>query len=297
MSVPKKHHYVPQFLLRHFADPSGQLVVHRTDVDRTYRASVRDLGHRNFGHSLFWPNREPDHVSLEARMTSIEGAAATVVTELRGSRTRSVTPEQREVLGFLIALQWARSRFLLMVVRREVLGRDTPVEGTHRSLGLLNIVATVLEPWAARQRDAFDPKERSCVIVDRLESWDWQVYRPTGPKLVIADNVVSMWGVAKGKVGLAPEAWTRHGIGVGFGTCARVTVPLAPDLGLVLTPPEQGTRGVSAAEFNRSTIYNSREFVAHHPAALPDQLQRRLAEDLDTQRWILPHILEASIVG
>lgn len=297
MSVPKKHHFVPQFLLRNFADENEQLVVHRTDMKRDYHASVRDLGHRTFGHSLFWPNREPDHVSLEERMTSSEGAAATVVTQLRARRTRSVTPAQREVLGFLIALQWARSRFLLMVVRREVLGRDTPIEGTNRSLGLLNIVVTVLDPWAARQRDAFDPKERFCTIADLLESWDWQVYRPTGPNLVIADNIVSMWGVAKGEAGLAPEAWTRHGVGVGFGTCARITVPLASDVGLILTPPKQASRAISAADFNRATIYNSREFVAHHPTSLPDQLRRNLADDLDLQRWLLPTILQGSIVG
>lgn len=186
---------------------------------------------------------------------------------------------------------------MLMVVRREVLGRGTLIEGPHRSLGLLNIVVNVLEPWAARQRDAFDPKERSCSIADLLETWDWRVYRPAGPKLIIADNVVSMWGVANGKVGLAPEAWTRHGVGVAFGNCARITVPLAPDLGLVLTPPGQASRRISAAEFNRATIYNSREFVAHHPAALPDQVRGTLVEDLQTQRWILPIILDASIVG
>lgn len=294
MSIPKKHHYVPQFLLRNFADTNGQVQVHRADVERRYRASVRDLGHRNFGHSLFWPNREPDHASLETRMTSIEGAAASVVTELRSNRTRSTTVDQRETLGFLIALQWARSRFLLMVVRRDILGRDTPAEGPNRSLGLLNIITSVLEPWAARQRGEFDPKERFCAIADQLDSWSWHVYRPTGPKLIISDNIVSMWGVAEGKAALAPEAWTRHGVGVGFGNCARITVPLAPDLGLVLTPPGQAHRGISAAAFNRATIYNSREFVAHHPASLPDQLQQSLAEDLGIQRWILPTILEGS---
>ena len=44
MSVPKKHHYVPQFLLHNFADERGQLVVRRTDQQREYGASVRDLG-------------------------------------------------------------------------------------------------------------------------------------------------------------------------------------------------------------------------------------------------------------
>jgi Protein of unknown function (DUF4238) len=298
MSVPKKHHYVPQFLLRNFADERGQLVVHRTDQQREYGASVRDLGHRNFGHSLFWPNREPDHVSLESMMADIEGAAAAVVVDLRAARERTVSARQREVLSFLIALQWTRSRFLLMVVRRAVLGRDTPMDESNRSLGLLNIVASVLEPWAARQRGAFDPKERFCSIESLLAGWDWRVYRPTGQKLVVADSVVCMWGVAVGAGSLMPEAWTRHGVGVGFGNCARITVPLAPDLGLVLTPRGQIPHRIGPAEFNRATIYNSREFVAHHPGGLTGQsLRRAFDEDMRTQRWILPLILEGSTSG
>jgi hypothetical protein len=133
MSVPKKHHFVPQFLLRNFADDRGQLTVHRTDQHREYGANVRDLGHRNFGHSLFWPDREPDHVSLESMMADIEGAASTAIEDLRAGRTRMVNAGQREVLSFLIALQWMRSRFLLTALRRGLLGRDTPVDVSNRS--------------------------------------------------------------------------------------------------------------------------------------------------------------------
>jgi hypothetical protein len=297
-STPKKHHHVPQFLLRNFADEHGQLAVHRTDQERQYRAAVRDLGHTTFGHSLFRPNREPDHVTLEARMSDIEGTAATATTELRESPARTVTDHQREALSFLIALQWMRSRFHLAVLRRHVLGPDTPIDDTNRSLGLLNIVMSVLEPWAARRRGAFDPKERFCSIESLLASWHWRVYRPTGPKLVIADNVVSMSGVATGQTGLMPEAWTRHGSGVGFGNCARITVPLAPELGLVLTPRGQTPRSISAAEFNRATIYNSREFVAHHPAGLPDpSLGWAFEEALTMQRWLLPAILNGTTLN
>jgi Protein of unknown function (DUF4238) len=295
MSVPKKHHYVPQFLLRNFADDRGQLIVHRTDQQREYGSNVRDLGHRNLGHSLFWPNREPDHASLESMMADIESAAATAVGDLRAIRTRTVSADQREVLSFLIALQWTRSRFVMIVVRRDVLGRDTPMDESNRSLGLLNIVASVLDPWAARKRGAHEPKERFCSIESLLAGWGWRVYRPRGQPLVVADNVVSMWGVAAGAVSSMPEAWTRHGMGVGFGNCARITVPLAPDLGLVLTPRGQTPRRIGTAEFNRATIYNSREFVAHHPAWQPGQFsQRAFDEDVFTQRWILPMILEGS---
>lgn len=92
-----------------------------------------------------------------------------------------------------------------------------------------------------------------------------------------------MSGAATDRTGLMPEAWTRHG--VGFGNCARITVPLAPELGLVLTPRAQ----------KPGSIYNSREFVAHHPAGLPDMaLGSAFNEAMTTQRWLMPAILDGT---
>lgn len=165
-----------RFLLRNFADEREQLVVHRADEPRQRPG----LGPNQLRSQLVLaPTREPDHVSLEKGMVGIEGAAAAVVADLRANRARSVRGDQREVLSFLIALQWMRSRFLLMVIRRDMLGRDTAVDDTNRTLGLLNIVTGVLAPWMARKRDTFDPKERFCSIESRLAGWYWRAFRPT----------------------------------------------------------------------------------------------------------------------
>ncbi|MGW3942993.1 DUF4238 domain-containing protein [Streptomyces phaeochromogenes] len=40
---PKKHHFVPQFLLRRFADPSGQLIVHRVMAQTQYQGTVTNV--------------------------------------------------------------------------------------------------------------------------------------------------------------------------------------------------------------------------------------------------------------
>lgn len=107
--------------------------------------------------------------------------------------------------------------------------------------------------------------------------------------LVVSDNSVCMSGVADGETALAPEAWTRHGAGVGTGTCRRIRCPLTPRLGLLLEngrPPPHMT----AELFNRLTVYNSREFIAHAPA-WPDaepRLHRLMHEDLRLQRRLAP---------
>lgn len=297
MSAPKKHHYVPQFLLQLFADDRGQLLICRTDRVASYRSNVRDVGHTNLGHSLYWPSRVPDHVTLERGMGEIEGAAAEVIKTLRGTTTRTVSESQREVLGFLISLQWARSRFLLTTVRRSVTG-DVPVDDGNRSAGLLPILMNVLGPWWARAQDEFNPTERFSYVVDWLQygPWTWRLYRPTSAELVVADNLVCMWGVADGETSDMPTAWTHHGVALGFGNCARITMPLAPDLGLIIAREPYSNRRLSASDFNRATVFNSREFVALHPEGLADgSLRRALDDDIQTQRWILPIIWDATL--
>jgi hypothetical protein len=117
-NVPRKHHYVPQFLLEHFAGPSRRLVVQRLKGANPYTAAVTDIGHRNLGHTIYMPGREPDHESLESGMSRIEGAAATIIRELLAARTRRPSLEQQEGLAWLIALQWQRHRMLLDLVRQ-----------------------------------------------------------------------------------------------------------------------------------------------------------------------------------
>lgn len=299
MSVPQKHHYVPQFLLRRFAGPDKKLLVHRTDnEDRSGRVHVRKLAQTFRGHTLYWPGREPDHASIEAGMGSIEAATSSVVATSLASRARTPSPEQQEVFGFFIALQWQRSRFLMDLLRRETVAPDAPDDDLMRSAGVRQIMRSVLFPWFARRdEESSRPDETHCDIADRLQygPWRWRLYHPTGPKLVVSDNIVCLWGIADGETSQMPEPWTHHGVGVGFGNCGRVTVPLAPDLGLVIyRTNRQDLRNPTAAEFNRATIYNSREFVAHRPTGLPDPaLQRALHADLRTQRHCL-QIITAS---
>jgi hypothetical protein len=299
VTVPQKHHYVPQFLLKRFADSNKKLLVHRTDKEERPRwAPVRKTAQTLCGHTLYWPGREPDHASVEAGMSSIETATGKVIASLLAGNVRSPSAEAREILGFFIALQWNRSRFHIDMLERSVLDPDAPVDELARSMGVRLIVRSVLSPWFARRNGEFDPGERFCHIPDWLQHgpWSWHLYRPTGPKLVVGDNLVCMWGVADGETSQMPEHWTHHGAGVAFGNCARVTVPLAPSLGLIIHRTNRpDLRKVTAAAFNRATIYNSREFVAHHPDGLPDTaLRRALFDDLWTQRQILPVILEGT---
>lgn len=44
VGVSKKHHFVPQVLLRRFADSKKRLAVHLLDGEGSFPASVNDVG-------------------------------------------------------------------------------------------------------------------------------------------------------------------------------------------------------------------------------------------------------------
>lgn len=299
MNVPQKHHYVPQFLLSRFADRNKKLLVHRTDKpERPIWAPVRKTAQILGGHTLYWPGHEPDHASVEAGMGSIETATGNVVASLLASAVRAPSEEQREVLGFFIALQWHRSRFHIDNLKHSVLDPDAPADELAKSIGVRQILTSVLFPWFARRDDEIDPSEIHCYVADCLQHgpWSWHLYRPTGHKLVVGDNIVCMWDIAADETSEMPVSWTRHGAGVSFGNCGRITMPLAPNLGLIIHRTNRpDLRKLDAVSFNRATIYNSREFIAHHPDGLPGSgLRSALLKDLWTQRQVLPAIIEGT---
>lgn len=69
-NIPRSTTFAPQFLLRRFADPAGRLIAYRVMAQKQYQATVANVGHRNFGHTLYRPGRAPDHTTLEAAMSS-----------------------------------------------------------------------------------------------------------------------------------------------------------------------------------------------------------------------------------
>lgn len=302
MSSAKKHHFVPQMLLRRFADDKGKLTVHRLDRADAHTASVRDLGHRNQGHTLYFPGREPNQDVLEQQMSDLEGEASRAVDRLAAGRATTLDEDDREVLAWFMALQWTRHRSTLGAVRAAARAASPDASGTSvddyalRSGGLIAGPAILLHAWQMRTDPDARPKESyNGVVVNLLHRFEWRVVRYRRPVLVVSDNSVCMSGVADGETAGVPEAWTRHGAGVGTGTCRRITCPLTPRLGLLLENGRDPTH-LKAEVFNRLTVHNSREFVAHHqewPHAEP-RLHQSLHDDLWLQRRLLPAFGPAS---
>ncbi|WP_030618269.1 DUF4238 domain-containing protein [Streptomyces fulvoviolaceus] len=293
---PKKHHFVPQLLLRRFADPAERLIVHRVMAQKQYQASVTNVGHRNFGHTLYRPGRAPDHTTLEAAMSQIEGDAMAAIRTLDAARSRALRGDACEALAWLLALQWQRSRFLMYVVAREV---DTESQGQQASqeemqtslLGLLD--SYVISPWTMRHEDVC-PKERWNYLVSLLASMHWSCYRPRAGGLLVGDNVVCFSGYVGSDPPSLPPGVYDHGVGAGLHECKRITVPLGDSLALLICRDPDEARRLDTAVLNRFTVFNSREFVAHSPgwAAAHPRLAHELSTWPEIQHMIAPAFLQ-----
>lgn len=262
MSEPRKHHFVPQFLLRGFADERDRLVVHPLLGTTPYLSTIRDVGHQNDGHTLYRRDGTIDRKSLEDAMSEIEGEAATTVRALVGGA--ELTRDRQCILAWFMALQWHRSRYLLDSVAAEV-GRGGLTQEELQT-GILHVVMLpFFSAWHNRNDMNVRYKYRWDRVVEAtMESFVWALRRFRHDSLVLGDQTVCLWGVRPGGVPTINQAWARHGIGIGWDDVARVTVPLTPRLALLLTRHGAPNR-LSAPAFNRATVYNARRFLVHTP--------------------------------
>jgi hypothetical protein len=286
-SDPVKHHFVPQFLINKFADSKGRITAHRLRADTSFATNARDIGHRNDGHTLYLRSGKVDRSSLEEAMGGIEREAAEVVAEL--DQGGSLDESQRRALAWFISLQWTRHRYVL----NQLLSRS----GDHSDLsreevqtGLLRVaLGPLLAAWQVRDDESAHYKDRWNYIVGAALSFNWKVLRFSEDSLVLGDTTVCMSGVRPGEKPEYNTAWARHGIGVGWESVARVTMPLTPRLGLLLTREGRPDR-LRASAFNRTTVFNAREFVLHGRDREPttNGLLTSFNEDLERQRYLAP---------
>ena len=293
VSAPVKHHFVPQFLLREFGDEDQGLTVHRL-LGSTYNSSVRDVGHRNHGHTLVRRDGSTDQSGYEAIMSEIEAAAAASLGALVDGEP--LDEERRSALRWFLALQWRRHRYLFNAIHSEI---ETPSDLSKAEIqsGLLRVsLMPLFSAWRLRNDTSAYYKDRWDYVESTLSSYKWRLVRYRSDVLVIGDTTLCSWGTRPPNEPGYNAALARHGLGVPLHAAARLTVPLTPRLGLLMTHDEK-TQRLDAKTFNRATVYNSREFVAHARGWTPTnpEVGASLMRDLEVQRWLAPMLIKGPL--
>ena len=80
---PKRHHFIPQMMLRHFADDDGQLWFWRRDLEPgdTRKTSTQNLFVEKDLYTFVQHNGEKD-VALENFFAKMEGGGSTFINNL-----------------------------------------------------------------------------------------------------------------------------------------------------------------------------------------------------------------------
>lgn len=103
-TVAKRHHYLPQFLLRGFAE-GGIITTVELPGTRVYNQPVRKAASENHLYSL--PGHPNGVDSFEKALSQLEGEAASVLAEIAAG-SWPLAEESRSTLAYFIALQMAR---------------------------------------------------------------------------------------------------------------------------------------------------------------------------------------------
>jgi hypothetical protein len=108
MGIKKRHHVVPRFYLKRFANDAEQVVtVHVDDPERRFTASIDKVGVE--GHFYNLPTEEGWVTVVEDTLSKLEGIAAHELAKLVAGRS-STLPSFRAKLSFFMAVQFVRGR-------------------------------------------------------------------------------------------------------------------------------------------------------------------------------------------
>lgn len=299
----KRHHHVPAFYLRGFADGERIRTVQLPGETR-YANSVRKTAAENGFYAV--PGHPDGDDAFEKVLSPIEGDAASIIARIEGGEW-PLPPEDRTVLAYFIALQVTRG----------------PEQ--RRNMDQLAASMTRLEVGYGGRVNvkAWVKREHGIDITDEEADMYWeQATQPGGPPIrhtafahithmmELVDSIhpsISMrpWILVRFKqrsliTSDTPVTLVAHQdngpyLGVGFGTAQLVLYPLTRKLGLMMGDPQLmidhnvAVERVRSSEFdaeqkgtakvekliNESTSRQASMYLFHHPddeRFVPDDL-------------------------
>lgn len=280
MSKPKRHHYVPQMLLRNFVDAKGKLHVYRKSDAATWEASPADTFLERHLYSTIEADgaREPD---LERAYSDLEGQASQIIASLiaaaRGGTVPTLSDQERDVWALFVYQQMKRvpEMFRKLAVKRPFADRlEDAIKQLETRLGRSLSAEEAAdfrapEVLARLQQNAIvkalaDPGH---VVQEQLLSMSLQVaLAPDGSGFVIGSQPVARTGSGSSFNLLDPEV--------------HLWLPIASDVAVRFLKSTQPTETVTLAadhvtRINRQMLAQSEMIVAASAASLESLTRSR----------------------
>lgn len=279
-STKRRHHVVPRFYLRRFADNAGQVIRVELPGLRRHLLSVNNAAVVNDFYLMEGDDTATD--AFENALSTLEGRAATAFQTLIDQRQLPLDPQVRAVIAVWAAAQHLRTvaarqagseltdaavKLSIAIGGREALGRALETIEGHPATA-----AEIDEAWQLMTQfeqyrvenaqvlhlEAIDRRLPS--LADAFSQRGWQVVRFSVDALVTTDTpAVLMRG---------PGDDPR--MPVGTATAGGILVPLDRRIALVMTEPgdpdlELAGDAVLARALNQQVVAQARSAVFHHP--------------------------------
>ncbi|MCH8273297.1 MAG: DUF4238 domain-containing protein [Armatimonadetes bacterium] len=226
----QKHHTVPQFVLRNFADCDGYIYEFDLDLLKVYRRKPAQVAHSTDFYTIDTEDGPSDGV--EQVLSRIEDRASAVVRKLATPGT-PLTCDDLDALVMLVALQAQRvparrEQMTSFIDSVEELARRVatshgldPDDATAHLRGEMDFTRSgnFMNPFLLV---SLDPVFR----LMRRRGWA-VVRRPEGaPRFIIADNPVVV-------TDLREETGPPYFPLIPYGEDSKLTMPISPDMTLV----------------------------------------------------------------
>jgi hypothetical protein len=291
---PRRHHLVPRWYLKRFANDKEQLRVIDIKNQKRYVNNVHSVAVEVGFYDLV--SSVGVSLDVEELLSVVESEAAIALREIDDNFS-NLTDYNREKLAIFVAVQYLRG-----ADRRDFSAAVTDSLGKAQFVGMSK--AAIRESLAKRagaaptseevdyhaallrNHDAYTVRTPGAHIRNMVkmmvptalffaEQFKWQVRKLPVGVLPTSDSPVSLWRNPNS----APE-W----MGVGIATCDEVRMPLAPDRMLVMSKDKTVAEGVfpvgrqEVGEICLSAMNSAYRCVFFHPNS-------PLGTQLDIPAW------------
>lgn len=297
MSVPRKHHYLPQFYLEGFRiEPQQGKKAHIWQMEKAgeqayYSPAIEDTGCIRDFHSLDITDEEPDHKSVESLLSKLEAEQAELVRSIH--ETKRIDASQIESLAVFISLLRYRVPAFAGYVEKSLQGivldsfkimyhagrfSDPPPELKEQfeRKGIDESIRINISNWKILSRMfevALAPES-----IGLLSQYAYHVYSAADSAFfVTSDNPVALYHSNYDEI-------RPYGVGLAMRG-VEVTLPLSSDT--LIRAGHHVESGASIAsseeveEFNRRAIIMGERYV--FTGAITDELRRRVGELKDVR--------------
>jgi len=292
MNEPRRHHYIPQFYLRRFADQQGHVRMIRRSTGKSVKSSVTNAAVTTGFYDVEAETGLPRD-SFEAALGDVEGEAAQALKRV-DERTWPPSDYDRATVAMFMGLQMVRTpehRFmfeemadvqlksnLTVITRDEVAdilvkaGEDPSEENIDEHLAAIRQT----DEYTLTMGQGFmwgvllgDVAPRLAMVLS--EGYDWHLMESDRRVLATSDHPVLPW-----------KSQPERFLGMGVVNADAIVLPIDSKKLLLLTSERHGVSlrfplsRAQARETNGYLVAHSNEWVFHDPRITapfnPDEL-------------------------